>query len=100
MHTLGDMAKNLKRATVYLRGLQERFALPIMSGAGYSNAYLAFLRTVIYLRVLNISEESILALWHLEKKLLQLVHVDSTGSPTWFLDVCWPNRGHVSTSDK
>jgi hypothetical protein len=27
----------------------------------------------------------LLDLWHLEKKLL---HVDSTGSPTWFLDAC------------
>jgi len=27
-------------------------------------------------------------LWHLEKKLLQLLHVDSIGSPTWFLDAC------------
>jgi hypothetical protein len=27
-------------------------------------------------------------LWHLEKKLLELLHVDSTGSRTWFLDSC------------
>jgi len=54
----------------------------------YSNAYLEFLRALIALRTLNISEESLRDLWHLEKKLLQLLHVDSTGSRTWFLDSC------------
>ena len=43
---------------------------------------------VVYLRTLAIAEERLLRLWHLEKKLLQLVHVDSAGSKTWFLDSC------------
>ena len=42
---------------------------------------------VVFLLMLNVSEESLLNLWHLEKKLLQLLHVDSTGSPTWFLSL-------------
>ena len=92
MHTLGDMAKALNRPAVYLHGLQARFELPVREGAGYSDAYLAFLRTVVLLRVLNVSQESLLDLWHLEKKLLQLLHVDSTGSPTWFLDACGQKR--------
>ena len=88
MHTLGNMAKTLNRSAVYLHGVQARFELPAMEGAGYSEAYLAFLRTVVFLRMLNVSEETLRDLWHLEKKLLQLLHVDSTGSPTWFLDSC------------
>jgi hypothetical protein len=88
MHTLGNMTKSLNRSAVYLHGLQTRFELPIFEGAGYSDAYLAFLRTITFLRMLNVSEESLRDLWHLEKKLLQLLHVDSTGSPTWFLDSC------------
>jgi len=88
MHTFGDMTKALNRAPVYLVGLQKRFALPGFEGAGYPDAYLAFLRTVLFLRMLNVSEEVLRELWHLEKKLLQLLHVDSTGSPTWFLDAC------------
>ena len=88
MHTLGDMAKELNRSPVYLHGLQTRFELPLCEDASYSDAYLAFLRTVIFLRALNVAEESLRDLWHLEKKLLQLLHVDSTGSPTWFLDAC------------
>jgi hypothetical protein len=88
MHTFADMSAALNRPTVYLSGLQSRFQLPVFEGAGYSDAYLAFLRTVVHLRVLSISEETLREVWHLEKKLLQLLHLDSTGSPTWFLDQC------------
>jgi hypothetical protein len=88
MHTLSDMAKNLNRPNVVLHGFQSRFELPPSKGACYSDAYLAFLRTIVYLRMLNIAEEHLLKLWHLEKKLLTLLHVNSTDSPTWFLDAC------------
>ena len=90
MHTLGDMAKALNRSAVYLRGVQARFELPVFEGAGYADAYLALLRTVVFLRVLNVPEEALRTLWRLEKKLLQLLNMDSaaTGSPTWFLDSC------------
>ena len=43
---------------------------------------------MIFLRTLGIAEERLLRLWHFEKKLHQLLHVDSTGSKTWFLDSC------------
>ncbi len=86
--TLADMARTLNRSTVYLRGVQRRFMLPLCKGAGYSQSYLHFLRTVIGLRTLHIEEETLRHLWTLEKKLLLLLHADSTGSPTWFLDSC------------
>jgi hypothetical protein len=86
--TLADIAKALNRPAVVISGLQSRFGLPGSDGAGYSDAYLAFLRSVVYLRALGIAEDRLLRLWHLEKKLLQLLHVDSTGSKTWFLDSC------------
>ncbi|MFY7874119.1 MAG: hypothetical protein ACOVQM_01645 [Pirellula sp.] len=88
MHTLADLAKALNRSTVYLVGLQSRFELPVIEGVGYSSAYLAFLQTVVHLRTLSITEETLRDLWHIEKKLLVLLHADSTGSPTWFLDSC------------
>ena len=88
MHTFADLAKALNRSTVYLSGLQSRFELPTFDGAGYSEAYLSFLQTVVHLRTLSITEETLRDLWHIEKKLLQLLHADSTGSPTWFLDSC------------
>jgi hypothetical protein len=88
MHTLTDLAKALNRSTVYVSGLQSRFEIPTFDGAGYSEAYLAFLQTVVHLRTLSITEETLRDLWHIEKKLLVLLHADSTGSPTWFLDSC------------
>ncbi len=62
--------------------------MPFFDGEGYSEAYLAFLQTVVHLRTLSITEETLRDLWHIEKKLLVLLHADSTGSPTWFLDSC------------
>ncbi|MSU57972.1 MAG: hypothetical protein EXS35_07300 [Pedosphaera sp.] len=88
MHTLADIATALNRSPQFLRGVQARFELPAFEGAGYSSAYFALLRTIVYLRALNITDESLRELWHIEKKLLQLLHADSTGSPTWFLDSC------------
>ena len=88
MQSFGDMAKALNRSPVHLSGLQKRFQLPSFEGAAYSPAYLAFLRGIVHLRTFDISEESLRDLWQLEKKLLQLLHVDSTGSRTWFLDSC------------
>ena len=88
MHTFADLAKALNRSTVYLSGLQSRFELPTFEGESYSAAYLAFLQTVVHLRTLSITEETLRDLWHIEKKLLVLLHADTTGSPTWFLDSC------------
>jgi hypothetical protein len=87
-HTLAEMAKALNRPAVVVSGFQNRFELPACDGAGYSDAYLACLKTLVHLRTLGIAEERLLRLWHLEKKLLQLLHVDSPGSKTWFLDSC------------
>ena len=88
MYTSGDMAKALNRSAVYVHGVQARFELPKMVGSGYPEAYLSFLRRVVSLRMLNVSEESLRDLWHIERKLLQLLHVDSSRSPTWFLNAC------------
>ena len=78
MHTFADLAKALNRSAVYLSGLQSRFELAAFDGAGYSEAYLAFLQTVVHLRTLSITEETLRDLWHIEKKLLVLLHADST----------------------
>jgi hypothetical protein len=86
--TLGDMAKALNRSAPEVSALQARFELPEYEGAAYSNAYLAFLRSIVFLRTLGITEATLLGLWDLERKLLQLLHADSTGSKTWFLDAC------------
>jgi hypothetical protein len=88
MQSFSDLARALNRPPVYLRGLQARFALPVITGANYSDAYAALLRSVIYFRILGVSENALVRLWEVEKKLLTLLNVDSTGSATWFLDAC------------
>jgi len=90
--TFSDICGELGRPGVYLRGIQSRFELPVLDGDAYSAAYLAFLRVVVNLRILNIPEDTIRELWRIERKLLTLLHVDSTGSKTWFLDACGQTR--------
>ena len=86
--TLGDMAKALNRPAVYLVSLQKRFELPVLEGAAYSPAYFALLRKIVHLELLGIPEKNLVELWKTEKHLLQLLHFDCNGSPTWFLDEC------------
>jgi len=75
MHSLADLIADLNRPAIYLHGVRSRFELPVLSSTGYSDAYLSFLRKLVYLRLLSISEETLRDMWHLEKKLLQLLHV-------------------------
>ena len=82
------MAQALHRSVIVVTGLQTRFGLPAMAGAGYSVAYLALLEKLVHLRRLNVPEDALRDLWLIEKKLLHLLHVDSVGSRTWFLDSC------------
>lgn len=102
MHTLSELAKLLNREVCYVSGLQTRLDLPKVAGAGYSAAYLAFLRNVVFLRMLNISEARLAEILILEKKLLELMHLDSIGTATWFLDECGavthPNRRLLLTN--
>jgi hypothetical protein len=88
MITLGDLSKALHRPVVYLHGVMARFELPLPGEGAYPAPYQAFLRILVYLRAMNVSEDSLRELWGMEKKLLQLLHADSAGSPTWFLDAC------------
>jgi len=88
MPTLADIATLLNRPPIVLAGLQKRFELPTPPDGIYADAYLEFLRTIVYLRSFGISEETLRDLWSLEKKLLLLLHVEASGSPTWFLDAC------------
>lgn len=88
MHSLGQIAKLLNREPILLTGLQARFGVPALKGESYPAAYVEWFRRIIMLRSFSISEERLRDLWQKETKLLQLLHVDSTGSATWALDSC------------
>lgn len=94
--SLAQIAKELNRPLIYLSGLQNRFELPRLSGSAYSEAYCDLLRCLVTLRRLNVAEDSLVELWEQEKKLLTLIHADTTGSPTWFLD----SRGATTHPDR
>ena len=84
--TFPILCARLNRPTVYVRGLQTRFALPTATPTNHITARPVHRPTVRPL----ISDLRPLAnrLWTMERKLMQLLHADSTGSPTWFLDSC------------
>ena len=94
--TFGEMCKSLGRPTVYVRGLQSRFELKVLEDNKYGDAYLDFLRTLVYLRVLGVSMEKLEVLWSVEKRLLVMLHADNLDSPTWYLDAC----GQKSTPEQ
>lgn len=81
------MATALNRSTVYPSGLQKFFELPVGEGATCPHADLDFSHPCFSPHFRR-ERRALRDLWHLEKKLLTLLHVDSTGSRTWFLDAC------------
>jgi hypothetical protein len=84
--TLAGIAAELGRDRLYLLGWIKRFELPPGHGNRYPATYLSFFRTVAFLRLAQIPEEKLIELWNLEKKLMNLLHVDTSTSPTWMID--------------
>lgn len=82
--TFAQLCQSLGRPTVYVRGIQSRFELALPKDGVYTKAYAAFLGGIIYLRLLSLTEEELRELWHMERKLLLLLHADSSGSDTWY----------------
>ena len=79
---------------MWISGIQKRFGLPVLES--YPEGYECFLRKILHLRVLGVSEESLREFWAVERKLIEVLHLDSQSSPTWMVDACAypsdPNR--------
>jgi hypothetical protein len=86
MKSMTNLAKRLGRPAVWIAGVQKRFGLPVLES--YSEGYESFLRKIVHLRVLGVSEESLREFWAVERKLIEVLHLDSQSSPTWMLDAC------------
>jgi len=71
---------------VWVAGVQKRFGLPVLES--YPEGYEAFLRKIIHLRVLGVSEETLREFWAVERKLIEILHLDPQSSPTWMVDAC------------
>jgi len=94
MKNMKGIAEKLGRPAVWISGVQKRFGLPVLES--YSEGYECFLRKIVHLRVLGVSEESLREFWTVERKLIEVLHLDPKSSPTWMVDACSvaadPNR--------
>jgi hypothetical protein len=94
MKRMKEIAERLGRPAVWISGIQKRFGLPVLES--YPEGYECFLRKILHLRVLGVSEESLREFWAVERKLIEVLHLDSQSSPTWMVDACAypsdPNR--------
>jgi hypothetical protein len=80
------MAEGLGRPVVWVAGVQKRFGLPVLES--YPEGYESFLRKILHLRVLGASEEALKEFWAVERKLIEVLHLDPQSSPTWMVDAC------------
>ena len=94
MKSMQLMAEGLGRPVVWVAGVQKRFGLPVLES--YPEGYESFLRKILHLRVLGVSEETLREFWAVERKLIEVLHLDPQSSPTWMVDACAfesdPNR--------
>jgi len=76
----------LGRPAVWIAGIQRRFGLPVLEI--YPPGYAEFLRKIVHLRALGVSEETLREFWAVERKLIEVLHLDPQSSPTWMVDAC------------
>ena len=81
-----EIADGLGRPAVWIAGVQKRFGLPGLEI--YPEGYESFLRKIVHLRVLGVSEETLREFWGVERKLIEVLHLDPQSSPTWMVDAC------------
>jgi hypothetical protein len=86
MKSMKLMAERLGRPVVWVAGVQKRFGLPVLES--YSEGYESFLRKILHLRILGVSEETLREFWAIERKLIDVLHLDPQSSPTWMVDAC------------
>lgn len=84
-----EMCVAVGKPPPYVRQLQAMFHLPHSRDQRYSPAYVSFVRKLVTLRVFSVPVDEISDLLNREKRLLELLHVDTiSNSPTWFVDSC------------
>jgi len=85
-----ELCAALGKSSIYIHNIQKSLSLPVLKAEEkYSAGYKSFLGNIINLRTLGVSNEDIVRLLELEKKILHLLQMDSLNSaPTWYLDHC------------
>jgi hypothetical protein len=72
--THSELSERLGRPALWISRMRKRFGLPVLED--YPECYEAFLRKVRDLRNLGVSEEKLGKLWDLERKLIEILHLD------------------------
>jgi hypothetical protein len=84
--TVGDIAEKIGRPLLWISRMRKRFGLPVLED--YPDCYVAFLRKIRDLRNLGVSEEKLSALWDLERKLIEILHLDLGGGELSLIEGC------------
>ncbi len=81
-----DLSERLGRPALWITRMRKRFGLPVLEQ--YPKYYEAFLRKVRDLRNLGVSEEKLGELWDLERKLIDILHLDLGGGELSLIEGC------------
>lgn len=84
--TLSELSEKLGRPALWISRMRKRFGLPVLQV--YPECYVAFLRKVRDLRNLGVSEEKLGELWDLERKLIEILHLDLGGGELSMIEGC------------
>jgi hypothetical protein len=83
---LSQLSERLGRPALWITRMRKRFGLPVLEE--YPKYYEAFLRKVRDLRNLGVSEEKLGELWDLERKLIDILHLDLGGGELSLIEGC------------
>jgi len=80
------LSETLVRPPLWISRMRKRFGLPVLED--YPECYVAFLRKIRDLRNLGVSEEKLGDLWDLERKLIEILHLDLGGGELSLIEGC------------
>lgn len=99
---LKQLSAECGKSVPFVMNLQQKFALPVCKV--YSSGYAVLVKKLVFLDACSVPVRECLALLTAEKRLLELLKVDSLDpSPEWFENLCamksGPNRLLLSGYD-
>ena len=84
--SLAVLAGKLGRPVLWITRMRKRFGLPVLEE--YPECYVDFLRKIRDLRNLGVSDEKLGDLWDLERKLIEILHLDLGGGELSLIEGC------------
>ncbi len=74
---LSQLSEHLSRTALWISRMRKQFGLPVLEQ--YPESYETFLRKIRDHKNLGVSEEKLVNLWNLERKLIDILISTSTG---------------------